>query len=116
MHNVDGNWTLNTADVPTDVPTGNRFFRAIASVPGYLDGTSSAEGPENVLDGIAPLTTVADPGRDIADWMRESRARIETAKRCDALALVRADGDEGSCYSLPLTVELGVPAFFLHVK
>ena len=26
--------------------------------------------------------------------MRESRARIETAKRCDALALVRADGDE----------------------
>ena len=47
-----------------------------------------------LLDGIAPLTTVADPGRDIADWMRESRARIETAKRCDALALVRADGDE----------------------
>jgi hypothetical protein len=45
-------------------------------------------------DGIAPLSTVADPGRDIADWMRESRARIETAKRCDALALVRADGNE----------------------
>jgi hypothetical protein len=47
-----------------------------------------------VQDGIAPLSTVADPGRDIADWMRESRARVETAKRCDALALVRADGDE----------------------
>jgi TIR domain len=45
-------------------------------------------------DGIAPLSAVADPGRDIADWMRESRARIETAKRCDALALVRADGNE----------------------
>jgi hypothetical protein len=45
-------------------------------------------------DGIAPLSMVPDPGRDIADWMRESRARIETAKRCDALALVRADGDE----------------------
>jgi hypothetical protein len=45
-------------------------------------------------DGITPLSTVADPGRDLADWMRESRARIETAKRCDALALVRADGDE----------------------
>ena len=45
-------------------------------------------------DGIAPLSAVADPGRDIADWMRESRARMETAKRCDALALVRADGDE----------------------
>ena len=37
---------------------------------------------------------MADPGRDIADWMRESRARIETAKRCDAMALVRADGDD----------------------
>ena len=36
-------------------------------------------------DGIATLSTVADPGRDIADWMRESRARIETAKRCDAI-------------------------------
>ncbi len=47
-----------------------------------------------LLDGMAPLSTVADPGRAIADWMRESRARIETAKRCDALALVRADGDE----------------------
>jgi hypothetical protein len=47
-----------------------------------------------VEDGIAPLSTVPDPGRDIADWMRESRARIETAKRCDALALVRADNDE----------------------
>jgi hypothetical protein len=47
-----------------------------------------------VQDGIAPLTTLADPGRDIADWMRESRTRIETAKRCDAMALVRADGNE----------------------
>jgi hypothetical protein len=47
-----------------------------------------------VQDGISSLSTVADPGRDIADWMRESRARVETAKRCDALALVRADGDE----------------------
>jgi hypothetical protein len=47
-----------------------------------------------VQDGMAPLSTLPDPGRDIADWMRESRARIETAKRCDAMALVRADGDE----------------------
>ena len=45
-------------------------------------------------EGIAPFSTVADPGRDIADWMRESRARIETATHCDALALVRADGDD----------------------
>jgi hypothetical protein len=45
-------------------------------------------------DGITPISAVADPGHDIADWTRESRARIETAKRCDALALLRGDGDE----------------------
>jgi TIR domain-containing protein len=45
-------------------------------------------------DGIAPLTATIDPGRDIADWSRESRARVETAKRCDALVLVRQDGNE----------------------
>ncbi len=56
-------------------------------------------------DGIAPLSTVADPGRDIADWMRESRARMETAKRCDALALVRADDDE--CF-IGDVLEIGV--------
>lgn len=45
-------------------------------------------------DGIPALSPVADPGRDIADFTRESRARIESAKRCDALALLRGDGDE----------------------
>jgi hypothetical protein len=45
-------------------------------------------------DGIAPLSIVADPGRTLSDWTRESRARIEAAKRCHALALVRADDDE----------------------
>lgn len=78
--------------------------RTISSAPGQKRIYLHAR-PENAIvydevkrvlmqDGIAPLSTVADPGRDIADWMRESRARIETAKRCDALALVRADGDE----------------------
>jgi len=45
-------------------------------------------------DGIPALSPVADPGRDIADFTRESRARIEAAKRCDALALLRSAGDE----------------------
>jgi len=50
---------------------------------------------KNILraDGIEPLTSVIDPGRDLADFTRESRIRIETAMRCDALALVRGDGD-----------------------
>ena len=51
MTDVGGNWTLNI----TDVPTGTRYFRVIASSPGYFDSTSAAVGPENVLDGIAPF-------------------------------------------------------------
>jgi TIR domain len=45
-------------------------------------------------DGIAALIAASDPGRDMADWTRESRMRVETARRCEALAMVRADGDE----------------------
>jgi hypothetical protein len=45
-------------------------------------------------DGISTVSPVPDHGREIADFTRESRARIETAKRCDALALIRGDGDE----------------------
>jgi hypothetical protein len=44
-------------------------------------------------DGIEPLTPVVDPGRDLAEFARESRVRIEAAARCDALALVRGDSD-----------------------
>jgi hypothetical protein len=45
-------------------------------------------------DGIPAVNLVADPGRGIADFARESRARIESLKRCDALALLRGDADE----------------------
>jgi len=47
----DGNWTLNT----TDVPTGVQYFRVVASAPGYFDSASGPAGPETVLDGIAPF-------------------------------------------------------------
>ncbi|HVU43752.1 MAG: toll/interleukin-1 receptor domain-containing protein [Xanthobacteraceae bacterium] len=47
-----------------------------------------------VQDGIVPLTPVSDTSRDLADLTRESRVRIEMAKRCDALALLRGDSDE----------------------
>jgi hypothetical protein len=45
-------------------------------------------------DGIAAVSPMPNHGCDIGDFRRESRARIETAKRCDALALLRGDGDE----------------------
>ena len=45
-------------------------------------------------EGIPAVNPVPDPGRDLADFARESRARIATARSCDALALIRGDGDE----------------------
>ena len=93
----------NCAPMPSAAPSRRRQgrrCRASAQRRIYLharpENATAYDEVKHVLlqDGMAPLSTVADPGRDIADWMRESRARIETAKRCDALALVRADGDE----------------------
>ncbi|MFZ9854065.1 MAG: hypothetical protein ACO3I0_03020 [Limisphaerales bacterium] len=51
MARSDAEWTLRT----TQVPEGNRHFRAIASAPGYLDRLSGASGPWLVLPGLAPL-------------------------------------------------------------
>jgi hypothetical protein len=47
-----------------------------------------------VEDGMTPLSRVEGSGTGLDDWVRESKARIEAAKRCQALALVRAEGDE----------------------
>jgi hypothetical protein len=51
MTNVNSNWILNT----TDVPTGTRSFRVLASAPTYVDGASAVIGPFTVLEGIAPF-------------------------------------------------------------
>jgi hypothetical protein len=45
--------------------------------------------------GITPLSAAIDAGKALTDWTRETKARFETAKRCDALALIRGD-DDGS--------------------
>jgi hypothetical protein len=54
---------------------------------------------------MAPLTATISSGCDMADWARESKMRMETAKRCEALALVRADGNERFVGDL---IEIGV--------
>ena len=51
MTHQDTTWTSTSRDVPS----GTRYFRAVASAPGYLDGVSTAVGPESVLEGIAPF-------------------------------------------------------------
>jgi len=48
MTNNAGAWTL----AKTDVPTGVQYFRAVASAPGYVDGVSPTNAPENVLPGF----------------------------------------------------------------
>ena len=53
MTDVDGNWTLDT----TNVPTGTQYFRVIASAPGYFDSASAAVGPETVL-GLPQLSAI----------------------------------------------------------
>ena len=46
-------------------------------------------------DGIVPLTAPATTGTQLADWQREARSiRLEAAKRCEALALLRVDVGE----------------------
>jgi hypothetical protein len=44
---------------------------------------------------IIPLSVAVDKGNALMDWTREASARRETVKRCDALALVRSDANEG---------------------
>jgi TIR domain len=44
--------------------------------------------------GIVPLTAQMGAGGGLAAWQRDSSARMETAKRCEALALLRADDGE----------------------
>jgi hypothetical protein len=45
-------------------------------------------------DGFIPIAPPAAAGAGLADWQREARDRMEAARRCEALALLRvADGE-----------------------
>lgn len=45
------------------------------------------------LEGLTPVSASIGAGTDLTDWTRESRIRIEAAKHCAALALVRTETD-----------------------
>lgn len=51
-------------------------------------------------DGFEPAGGTPDPGKELIDWMLESKIRIKTAKDCDALALIRAKGDANFPFTL----------------
>lgn len=61
----------------------------------YLHAPSDCEparvqiGRVLTQDGMVPLTARVSAEGGLASWQRESGARIETAKRCEALALLR---------------------------
>ncbi len=45
-------------------------------------------------DGIVPLTAHVVAAGSLSSWQRDASARMEAAKRCEALALLRADEGE----------------------
>ena len=51
MTQAGGDWVLNT----TDLPTGVRSFRVVASAPYFSDRISLVQGPFNILEGIGPF-------------------------------------------------------------
>ena len=63
----------------------------------YLHAPSDCEPARDDIsrvlaqDGIVPLTAQPCTGGGLAGWQRDSGARMEAAKRCEALALLRPD-------------------------
>jgi uncharacterized repeat protein (TIGR03803 family) len=51
MTQSNWNWSAN----PAFVPTGDRYFRVVASAPGWVDNVSDLVGPITVLGDIAPF-------------------------------------------------------------
>ncbi len=66
----------------------------------YLHASQHAEAARVEIelalkrDGVAALTAKPVGGDGLKAWEQEAKVRIETAKRCDALALVRIENDE----------------------
>jgi hypothetical protein len=45
-------------------------------------------------DGITPVVSSIGTGNSLADFQREAKNRMEAAKRCEAIALLRVDDSE----------------------
>jgi len=71
---------------PKPAPSGAR--RIYLHAPADCEPARADIGSALKQDGIIAVTAHA-AGGGLADWQREAGARIETAKRCEALALLR---------------------------
>jgi TIR domain len=79
---------------------------APASRPVYLHALPECEAARADIkraldsDGIGTVTEQPGDGPRLKDMKQDSDLRIEVAKRCEALAVVRADNSERSCADL----------------
>jgi hypothetical protein len=73
-------------------PTGPR--RIYLYAPSDCEPARADIGRALAQDGIVPLTAQASAGGGLAGWQRDAGARMEAAKRCEALALLRADDSD----------------------
>jgi len=85
--------TCAAVGAATPKPTGPRLIYLHARP----DGESVRADVDRALksDGILPVTaTHGAAGGGLSDWQREANTRMEAAKRCEALALLRVDVGE----------------------
>jgi hypothetical protein len=78
------------AAAPAVAPSGRIYLHARAGDASVAGDVQRRLKPL----GINLMSTGSGAGHELADWVRESKARFELAKRCDALALVRPDSDD----------------------
>ena len=94
------------AETPRQAPpvaVGSR--RVYLHSPPESEAARADIGRALSCDGIATLTAERDDGPRLADMQRESKLRIEAAKRCEALARLRADDSDRFVGDL---IEIGV--------
>ena len=80
------------ARVAPQHPAGVR--RVYLYAPSDSEPVRAEIGRALSADGIVPLTAQSGAGGGLAGWRRDANARMETAKRCEALALLRVDDGE----------------------
>jgi len=81
---------------PTPAPAGaQRVYLHARPQPEYANLRNKVRG-DLEQEGLKPLPVnpPAPAGKTLGDWSKEEQRRFEDAKRCAALALVRADDDE----------------------
>ena len=73
-------------------PLGSR--RIYLHAPPECESARAEIGMALKSDGFVPVATPTGGGSGLADWRREAKDRMDAAKRCEALTLLRvADGE-----------------------